>query len=34
MEKKILEIQNLTKYYGKTLGVQNLNLSFQVLFVR
>ena len=27
MEKKILEIQNLTKYYGKTLGVQNLNLS-------
>ena len=27
MEKKILEIQNLTKYYGKTLGVQNINLS-------
>ena len=27
MEKKILEIQNLTKYYGETLGVQNLNLS-------
>ena len=27
MEKKILEIQNLTKYYGATLGVQNLNLS-------
>ena len=24
---KILEIKNLTKYYGKVLGVENLSLS-------
>lgn len=29
MTKKILEIQNLTKYYGKALAVENLNLSLQ-----
>jgi len=27
MKKVILEIKNLTKYYGKTLGVKNLSLS-------
>ena len=25
----ILEIKNLTKYYGKTLAVNNLNLSLE-----
>ncbi|MDD6466681.1 MAG: ABC transporter ATP-binding protein [Erysipelotrichaceae bacterium] len=29
MEKNILEIQNLTKYYGKVLGVENLSLKLQ-----
>ena len=27
MKKKILEIKNLTKYYGKVLGVENLSFS-------
>lgn len=27
MEKTILEIQNLTKYYGKIKGVENLSLK-------
>ena len=26
MKKVILEIKNLTKYYGKTLGVKDLSL--------
>ena len=26
---KILEIKNLTKYYGKTLGIKNLSLSLE-----
>lgn len=29
MEKPILEIQNLTKYYGKVKGVENLSLSLK-----
>ena len=27
MNKKILEIKNLTKYYGKVLGVKDLSLT-------
>ena len=30
MEKSILKIENLTKYYGNTLGVKNLSLELQV----
>ena len=26
---KIIEIKNLTKYYGKTLGIKNLSLSLE-----
>lgn len=29
MEKNILEIQNLTKYYGETRGVENLSLKLE-----
>ena len=29
MGKNILEIQNLTKYYGKTKGVENLSLKLE-----
>ena len=29
MEKNILEIQNLTKYYGKIKGVENLSLKLE-----
>ena len=29
MEKNILEIQNLTKYYGKIRGVENLSLKLE-----
>ena len=29
MIKKILEIQNLTKYYGKILGVENIALQLE-----
>ena len=29
MGKSILEIQNLTKYYGKILGVENLSLKLE-----
>ena len=29
MEKRILEIKNLTKYYGKNLGVKNVTLSLE-----
>lgn len=29
MRKIILEIQNLTKYYGKILGVENLSLKLE-----
>ena len=29
MKKKILEIKNLTKYYGKVLGVKDLTLSLE-----
>ena len=29
MRKSILEIQNLTKYYGKILGVENLSLKLE-----
>ena len=29
MEKNILEIQNLTKYYGKTKGVESLSLKLE-----
>ena len=30
MGKSILEIQNLTKYYGKILGVEDLSLKLEV----
>ena len=29
MKKTVLEVQNLTKYYGKTLGVENLSLKLK-----
>ena len=29
MKKKILEIKNLTKYYGKVLGVKDLTLNLE-----
>ena len=29
MKKTILEIQNLTKYYGKIRGVENLSLKLE-----
>ena len=29
MSKNILEIQNLTKYYGKIKGVENLSLKLE-----
>lgn len=29
MRKNILEIQNLTKYYGKIRGVENLSLKLE-----
>ena len=29
MGNNILEIQNLTKYYGKTKGVENLSLKLE-----
>ena len=29
MKKMILEIQNLTKYYGKIKGVENLSLTLE-----
>ena len=29
MKKTVLEVQNLKKYYGKTLGVENLSLKLK-----
>lgn len=29
MKKTVLEVQNLTKYYGNTLGVENLSLKLK-----
>ncbi len=29
MIKNVLEIQNLTKYYGKILGVENISLELE-----
>ena len=29
MRKNILEIQNLTKYYGKIKGVENLSIKLE-----
>ena len=33
MNKKILEIKNLTKYYGKVLGVKDLKSSRSKRFI-